>query len=96
MYIKLSDCVEIQGLDEQCDLLFNRKTETFKVRGQDTQKVYYYKLWMLPSDLSKNQKIDILNYCLGDNNYSLADEEVTYKDMFLHGQFVECLTNKEL
>ena len=50
-------------------------------------RILTYSLDKTPSQLSPSERAAILDYCLGDNNYT-GDEPVTIADIFLHGEFI--------
>jgi len=55
------------------------------------------RFWVATKDaelLSDDERHEILDYCLGINNYD-SDEIVNYKDLFLHSKFIKEIDNSE-
>ena len=55
----------------------------------------YYSLDIAPSQISAEKRKEILDFCLGVDNYD-KNEKLSFSDIFLHGEFITSLnTDKD-
>lgn len=60
------------------------------VENSNNPNILNFKLLKPINDFNKNIELkkQVLDYCLGVNNYKLNSEEVVLSDIFLHGKYI--------
>ena len=63
------------------------------VENSDNPNILNFKLLKPVNDFNKDIELkkQVLDYCLGTNNYELNSEEVMLSDIFLHGKYISKL-----
>lgn len=91
--MKISDSIELLDEAGVWNVTFNGYAHF--TCTDEHGRILTYSLDKTPSQLSADERIAILDYCLGDNNY-LGDELVTIADIFLHGEFISLIPDGEI
>lgn len=77
----LDEDIEIQEYEGTWLIEF---TELGNYKCTNNNNVIFYKLNKLPHQLTDNERIEVLDYRLGSNNYDI-NELVSLSDIFIHG-----------
>ena len=87
--IHISDCVTLADYDhhyEWCVEMNDCGVIECTTYGAEQRN---YVLTVYPHQLTKEKAIEILDANLGVGNYDAATEQVTLRDIFMHGEYVQ-------
>lgn len=80
--------------DNTFNVYFDSVNKVFRAIENDVdtymQRVFIYGLTKSVEDLTIDDRLDIIEYCFASRN---EDEDVTLKDVFLHGGFIKLLNS---